>query len=182
MERPLAQAGLALFVSLALLLALSIAGVSAVRSTILEERMTRNAWDGLLAFQAAEAALLEGERWLAEQLGSTAPFSDAGSGGLWTAAPAGEVERWLLPGVWDANGGKSLGLAAPLEGVARQPRFILEWLARTRPSRSPHLLEESSIGGERVEIFRVTARGFGATPNARAMLQSTFGVILEAGG
>lgn len=177
-HRPLRQTGAALFVSLALLLALSIIGVSAVRSAILQERMTRNAWDGLLAFQAAEAALLEGERHLLEHVRSTEPFTDAGSAGLWTAAPPGEAERWALPGVWDAHGGRSLSLAQALDGVARQPRFILEWLATARPPEQPHLLQESTAGGERVEIFRVTALGFGASPSTRAMLQSTFGLAL----
>ena len=177
-HRPLRQNGAALFVSLALLLALSIIGVSAVRSAILQERMTRNAWDGLLAFQAAEAALLEGERHLVEQVRSTEPFTDAGSAGLWTASAAGDAERWALPGVWDAHGGRSLALAQTLDGVARQPRFILEWLATARPSEQPHLLQESTVGGEQVEIFRITALGFGATPNTRAMLQSTFGLAL----
>ena len=69
------QRGVALFVCLAMLLVLGIAGTSAVRTTILEERMVRNAGDGLVAFHAAEAALREGEAFLAGSLDGTGHFT-----------------------------------------------------------------------------------------------------------
>jgi type IV pilus assembly protein PilX len=47
----------ALFISLVLLLLLTIIGVSAVQTTSLELRMARNDNDTLLAFQSAESAL-----------------------------------------------------------------------------------------------------------------------------
>ena len=51
---PHRQRGIALFISLVLLLVLTIAGVSAVQTTTMEERMARNSHDSLIAFQAAE--------------------------------------------------------------------------------------------------------------------------------
>ena len=50
------QRGVALFISLVLLLILTIIGISAVQTTSLEMRMTRNQYDATLAFQAAESA------------------------------------------------------------------------------------------------------------------------------
>ena len=47
------QLGVALFISLVLLLVLTIIGVSAVQTTSLEERMARNTHDNVLAFQSA---------------------------------------------------------------------------------------------------------------------------------
>lgn len=173
------QRGVALFVCLALLLILGIAGTSAVRTTILEERMVRNAGDGLVAFHAAEAALREGEAFLAGSLDGTEHFTDTGNGGLWTPAPPGEPERWALSGVWDPAGGRSRAITNPIEAVAAQPRFIVEWLASLETAPSPHLMEESTAADEtRLEVFRVTARGVGRSGDAGAMVQSTYGLLL----
>ena len=173
------QRGVALFVCLALLLVLGIAGASAVRTTILEERMARNASDGSVAFQAAEAALREGEAFLAGSLGSTDLFTDAGGDGLWTPAPPGETERWALSGVWDPGGGRSRAVSNPLADVAAQPRYIVEWVASLEASSSPHLIEESTDAEEkRLEIFRVTGLGVGRSGAVRAMVQSTYGLLL----
>ena len=58
-ETPTKQRGVALFISLVLLLVLTIIGVSSVQTTSLEVRMTRNEHDTLLAFQAAAASNLD---------------------------------------------------------------------------------------------------------------------------
>ena len=173
------QRGMALFVCLALLLVLGIAGSSAVRTTILEERMARNAGDALLAFQAAEAALREGEELLAGGVAGIEFFTDEGNDGLWTPARPGEAERWTIPGIWDPGSSRSRSVRNHLDLVAEQPRFIVERIATLRSTANAHLIEESGIEvEERVEIFRVTARGVGRTANARALVQSTFGVLI----
>ena len=64
MRRPFNQktnTGVALFISLVLLLVLTILGVSVVQTTSLEIRMARNEHDSLLAFEAAESALRDAE-------------------------------------------------------------------------------------------------------------------------
>ena len=55
------QRGVALFISLVLLLVLTIIGVSSVQTTSLEVRMTGNEHNAMLAFQAAESALRDAE-------------------------------------------------------------------------------------------------------------------------
>ncbi len=173
------QQGVALFVTLAMLLILGMAGASAIRTTILEERMARNAGDSRAAFQAAEAALRQGEAFLVESIDSTGHFTEAGDGGLWTPAPSGAAERWALPGIWDAGSQRSREVPNRLERVALQPRYIVEWLADLPADTNPHLIEESTVAvEERVEIFRVTARGVGRSANTEVMLQSTFGLLL----
>ena len=180
-QRPLGirQRGVALFVCLALLLVLSIGGASAVRTTILEARMARNAGDALAAFQAAEAALREGEALLVASIDSTARFTETGQDGLWTPAPPDEAERWATAGVWGTGSGRSRVVSNSLDHVAVQPRFLIEWLASLPTHPSPHLLEESTAAvEERLEIFRVTGWGVGRTENASAMVQSTFALLL----
>jgi type IV pilus assembly protein PilX len=171
------ERGVVLFISLVLLLVLTIAGVSAVQTTSLEERMARNSHDSLIAFQAAEAALREGERFLDQNVNSTAPFEGSnGAGGLWDKQAFGEADRWRNPAVW-TGGGQSVAVPTVLGGVAEQPRYIVEWVATVDRDDNPYLIEESSAAPpERVEVFRVTARGVGGSPNARVFLQSNFGM------
>lgn len=55
------QKGAALIISLIFLLVLSIIAVSSMQGTTLQEKMSGNLKDSYSAFNAAEAALLEGE-------------------------------------------------------------------------------------------------------------------------
>ena len=122
------QAGVALFISLVMLLVLTIAGVSAVQTTSLEERMARNTHDRLIAFQAAESALREAEVFLLNNINSTALFTDGGGNGMWTTAPFDTEERWKGD-IWDDGSAQSVEVTAAIIDVAQQPRFIVEWLA-----------------------------------------------------
>jgi len=172
------QQGVALFISLVLLLVLTIAGISAVQTTSLEERMARNTHDTLLAFQSAESALREAEGWIIANVNSTAQFADNGNNGLWTTSPYDEAaERWEED-IWADDSALSIAVDSAVDGVSTQPRFIVEWVATVQRDENPNLLGSSySAVFDRIEIFRITARGVGATPNARVMLQGTFGMI-----
>ena len=61
MPRRGAQEGVALIVVLILLLIMTLLGLASLRGTLLEERMAANLFDRSLGFQAAEAALRQGE-------------------------------------------------------------------------------------------------------------------------
>lgn len=58
---PRQQRGVALVVVLVLLLIMTLLGLASLRGTLLEERMSGNLFDRSLGFQAAEAALRQGE-------------------------------------------------------------------------------------------------------------------------
>ena len=173
------QRGVALFISLVLLLLMTIIGVSAVQTTSLEERMARNSHDNVLAFQAAEVALRAAETFLNTSINSTTGFTTAGTNGLWRAALYNEAERWTQANIW--TGATSVVVPNAITGsppVAAQPRYIIEWVATVQRSENPYL-QGSSYGQlfDRIEIFRITAHGVGGTANAQVMLQSTFGLI-----
>ncbi|MCW8988026.1 MAG: PilX N-terminal domain-containing pilus assembly protein, partial [Gammaproteobacteria bacterium] len=59
---PARQKGMVLILVLSLLVALTILGVSSMSTSTLETKMANNFQDRNAAFQAAEAALREGER------------------------------------------------------------------------------------------------------------------------
>lgn len=77
-----------LLVSLGLLLALTLAAVSAAQTTVLELRMARNGRDAALAFHAAEAALLDAESAIAAGTVSTL------SPHAYAAAPPWQTHDW----------------------------------------------------------------------------------------
>ena len=172
------QQGVALFISLVLLLVLTIAGVSAVQTTSLEERMARNTHDHLLAFQSAESALREAEGWILANINSTGQFANNGANGLWTSMPYDEVDQRWEEDIWADGSGQSIGVVNVVDGVASQPRFIVEWVATVQRDENANMLGSSyNAVFDRIEIFRITARGVGGTANARVMLQGTFGMI-----
>lgn len=174
---PRTQAGVALFISLVLLLVLTIIGVSAVQSTSLEVRMARNDYDSLLAFQAAESALRDGEA-VVEVLPGLGGFTDTGVNGLWTIAPMGETARWEDPAVW--AGANSIAANSAMNEVATQPRYIIEHVASVvKVENAVQLDDPYGAGGTtQIEMFRVTARGTGGTDAAVVTLQSIFGRVM----
>jgi type IV pilus assembly protein PilX len=172
--------GIALFISLVLLLVLTIIGVSSVQTTTLETRMARNEHDTLLAFQAAELALRDAERFLETGVKTTA-FSDDGAGGLWTVAELGGLNRWDDPKVWE-TGGSVVASSNFGAVVAKQPpRYLIEHVASVIREENAYQINDpySATAADRIEIFRITARGEGGTRNAQVLLQSTYGRILD---
>ncbi|NKB99261.1 MAG: pilus assembly protein PilX [Pseudomonadales bacterium] len=176
--KPKTQTGVALFISLVLLLVLTIIGVSSVQTTSLEVRMTRNEHDSILAFQAAESALRDAEAVI-ETLASTADFTDGGNNGLYNVADLGDEQIWQDEDVWDdAN---SRETETEVEHVQGQPRYIIEYVASVLREENAYQLDDpyASGGGDRVEIFRITARGIGGSANSQVTLQSSYGRILD---
>lgn len=178
LERVRGNRGVALFISLVLLLVLTIIGVSSVQTTTLETRMARNDHDSMLAFQAAESALRDAERAL-EGMVSTAGFTVGGVGGLWTVADLGNPNRWENPAAW--SGGGSVVAPTAVANVADAPRYMIEHVATVVREENAYLINDPYAANvsDRIEMFRVTARGVGGSDNALVMLQSTYGRILD---
>ncbi len=171
------QSGMVLFIALVLLLVLTIAGVSVVQTTSLEERMARNTRDRMMAFQAAEAALRDAEMCISTLTNVTVVDED-GDDGLWDTIDFGDPEPWLAVDWNEAN--KSRTATQPA-GVAAAPRYIVEHIATVvREDDQFEISDDYGFGAAtHIQIFRVTSRGIGGSPNARVMLQSTFGRILD---
>ena len=175
---PRKQTGVALFISLVLLLVLTIIGVSAVQTTSLEVRMTRNDHDSLLAFQAAEAALVDAERLLDGPV-SLDDFRNAALPGYYPEPVYGQNNRWDDANVW--TGGTSIQAPA-IAGVAGPATYIIEFIStvQIRDETAVQITPDfDGSGNNDVQLFRITARGIGGTDNARVLLQSTFGKVIN---
>lgn len=180
------ETGMALFVSLVLLLVLTLLGISAVQTTGLETRMARNDHDALLAFQAAESALREAETRL-DTLTSTVVFTATGNGGLWSMPQAGSAPRWQDDEVWQDGSTIAALPASVAEAGSREvetaapPRYIIEHVATVERTENAYQIDDpyAFVATDRVQVFRITALGIGATEHARVMLQTTYGRVMD---
>lgn len=156
--------------ALILLVVLTLAGIGAARVNILEERMVAATYNRQLAFQAAEAALRDGERFIQQ---AVLPAFD-GTDGLYLAPLPEDPRIWAD---WDADDWAANAIAyddagAALTGVAQQPRYIIEELARTASGGGGSLC--AGCPQSEAVYYRVTARGVGGIDTSVVLLQSIY--------
>lgn len=197
------QQGVVLITGLILLVLLTIIGVTASRSTLLEERMAGNMKDQNVAFQSAEAALRVAENYLnGASLGNFVIDTNASTlakdpTGLYSATMSTSSERWEQA-VWDDGGSVAyprtpddltVATITPA-GAAAPPRYIIEDMSNalkcTTGSTSSCALNPvelfkdkgGSMGGlgpvSEAGVFRVTARGVGTSANTVVFVQSYY--------
>lgn len=159
------QTGAALFVSLILLVVMTLLGITTAKMTIIGERMAGHFFNKQISFDSAEAALRDGEA-AASAFELYAPTD--GTGGLYlpdaTATPL-----WDDSGtVWQARTGATLG------GVAQQPRFVAEYLGGV-PRDDNCLLDSDASSNQDCwrYVYRVSGQGWGANTNSSSLTQST---------
>jgi type IV pilus assembly protein PilX len=160
------QCGSVLAIALIFLLLMTLLGVTAMRTTTMQERMAGNVRDRNLAFQAAEVALREGERFIVANPAATYSNAD----GLYQPPGAGEHNHWDVID-WLADG-TSRVTSDSLDDVTRQPRYIIEEMA-AGSTEIPASVEADEPLTE-TRAYRVTAMGWGGNTNTQVMLQSRF--------
>jgi type IV pilus assembly protein PilX len=192
------QSGSVLIVSLVFLLLLTIVGVSAMNMTRLQERMTGNFRDHELAFQAAEAALLDAEAYVEGNFDITqAITSPACSGptcytascsnGLCfhgtfenTSSPvtdciAGTAREWEDAALW-SDDSKTRDLTSQLTGTVENAKYIIEF--RCFVPRDPSNPEpDFDVFAQWTPAFRITALASGASTDSQVMLQSIYKLV-----
>jgi type IV pilus assembly protein PilX len=180
------ERGAILFLSLALLLVMTVLILASVRGTALQERMAANLYDRSLAFQAAEAALREAERWVLENPPRPAAGSCDSAGNCGRPDPTkGPV--WENDDVWqnahDVDDGH--GHVIDIGSLPVPPQFIVELLADNMPEEK--LCESTAIdpdapcySGPEGLRYRITARS-GEAGRAVVMLQSVYAVPKPGG-
>ncbi len=169
------QTGAALIISMILLLVMTLIGVTAMQSTVLEEKMAGNFRDRDVAFQAAEAALRYAEQ---EILGvnDVAEFSDplkwatndpatgappplnTTSGQLGLAYDDSSVDYTPASDIWHTVGSYAL---CPNCG-----NFIGD-------SRPRYIIKHISTSGSK-RIFKITAYAKGKSEGTAVVLRSYY--------
>lgn len=183
------QRGAILFVALMLLLVMTVLILSSVRGTVIQERMAANLYDRSLAFQAAEAALREAERWV--QLNTPKPAAGTcdAEGNCGKPDPSQEPV-WLDEDNWvnahDADDGHGHNVLEFEHGsLAVPPQFLVELLADDVPEDSACEtttvdLDAPCFSGPEGLRYRITARS-GDAGRSVVVLQSVFAVPKPAG-
>lgn len=162
------QRGVVLFISLVLLLVLTLIGLAATRSTTQGERQAANRRDRDLAFQAAEAALRDGEGLLQSaspgEFDNTAGYYDSRATVTWQTAD------------WTGTGSnttlKTIAAGTLDPGLAYPPRFYLVKTVQTAA-------DATSDPGV---VYEIVAKGWGTAANNSVVLESTFEVSSAGSG
>lgn len=169
------QQGVALVVSLIILISLTMLGVTAIQRTTVDLAMAGNQREVGLMFQAAEVGLITAEDFI-ETSTTNADFDNT-TLGLHTVLANDTTyfsPDYFAAATWTA----SSQTAATTLDAFEQPRYMIEYLG----DRSQNPLAAINIGGygtqqtgDTVSIYRSTARGAGLTGNSFRYVQSYFG-------
>ena len=157
------QSGMAMVIGLILLVVMTLLAVTAMRSTMMQERMAGGMRDHGRALEAAEAALREGERMLNQAAAPTFPgdgLYDAGDDDIpvWEDVDAG----------LDSSG--ALEYSPDMDDLARDPQFFIERISGIMPAPGSSLEAGASDG----TLYRIRARGFGAREETVVVLEGFF--------
>ncbi|HKT32142.1 MAG TPA: pilus assembly protein [Gammaproteobacteria bacterium] len=168
------QQGVVLVVSLILLLVLTILGIAAIQSTSLEERMAGNQRAHQLAFEAAEAALRQGEQAL-NGMASLPPFDGSvlgyyptpvdGSGNTLTAGVDWQNWNWAQKSIPYTG---TLGIGSNTGATASYYIEPFKYVATAGQS----LDVSAPIPGQ--QLYAITARGVSPDGKSVVILQSTY--------
>lgn len=184
------QRGFSLITTLILLVIVMVLGVSASQIVLMSERTTRFDRDSQIAFQAAEAALVDAELDIqgpnisaTQRMSTFAPKNKvnftAGCGtgalaGLCAQADAGQKPVWYQVDFTDtSSSAKSVkfgdftgrAFAVGETGIRPQmaPRYIIEVIPDPTATASPADV-----------LYRITAMGFGPRKETQVVLQVVF--------
>ena len=162
------ERGSALIVSLIFMLLLTIIGVGAMQSSSLQERMAGNARDVNNAFQAAEAAVRMAETYL--QNAVVGPFS--GANGLYRYCGVGVSGAGCVVPDWrDRASTGWVKRPGTMEFVDDQPEYIIQQMP---PIPDPNSSMAADEPAPMIDIYKVTARGFGASSNTMVVIQTMY--------
>ena len=167
------QTGVALVISLILLVLVSILGLAGIRSTGMQQKMAANYRDAELSFQATESALRGAETTMLAQGNELLPSND-GTTGVWALDSmdpnTGNALSWWheRDSDWWDNNATAQNIA--LENINSDPQTIIEY---------QHFIADDLLLGDGsrptgLVYYRITARGTGGSDNANTQLQSTF--------
>lgn len=188
---PYDQQGVALFISLVVLIVITLLGMSSIQTTTLQQKMTANQQLSAFAFQGAEAALTDAERQL-ETASHDRPYirtitdqKGKGSGGkkdlkVWEKnkpkTDKGSAAWWYtVDDAWWSQSNKRTvvySYPVPMIGLNQQPLYLIESLVRWPPVNY-YGWEDYPPQEDIYDYHRITARATAGNKEAYIMLQST---------
>jgi len=173
------NSGSVLVISLLILLTLTILGVTALSTTVMEERMSSNTRQRNMAHQAAETAMKAAEQWLGNTAGNVMLAShinqfDADSE-LYDNTVSGRSISWDLNDTAAWTSGNSLAVTTlnsfPSDAsvIPGAPRYVIEFIGRV--GDPPLNFTDPDL---REYAFRIVTIGWGPDKVTKVVLSSTF--------
>lgn len=163
------QTGAVLLVSMVILVALTMLGVTSMKGSLTELTMAGNLRESGLTFQAAEAGLKSAEQIVNNSTSLTIFNGSTSLLSLSDIDPA-YLQKATWTGATEAD--------VDLENVSASPRYIIKYLGERNSNANAAI----SIGGYGrnqsgivISNFRVTSRGVGQTGNISRVVQSYYG-------
>ncbi len=176
---PRKQQGVALVISLIILVSLTMLGLTSIQRTTTDLAMAGNQRENGLMFHAAELALLEAEIYTGDNKSET-DYAEPTNGLLTVDEDNASYKSpdYFEKLTWDTASTEANTSLVDDFGLAAEPRWMIEYLGKR--SNSP--LTTGTIGdygtkppGKTSKIYRSTARGVGMTGNSYRYVQSYFG-------
>lgn len=171
---PARQRGAALMVVLILLLIMTLLGLASLRGTLMEERMSAALFDRSLSFQAAEAALREGEARVAATGRTGFPAVDTGlcNGNLCDMPTAAQLDTGSYVPRANRDGAHWAAATLSVGALTATPQYFIEYMgqAPSWPKCDSELPQHPSCLKSR---YRVTARS-SAADRAQVVLQTNY--------
>jgi len=168
------QRGIVLIILLIFLVITTTLITSAMRTTLLDDKMISNFRDQDIAFQAAEAGLLTAENYLLNTTLTTSQFTANCVNGLCIANPVAPV--WLTTSNW-ANAVSVTSLQTSLQ-TSVAPQYLIELLPSSYGGSSG---DGSMVAPINYQLpppastqYRITSLGTGKDSNSQVMLQSIY--------
>lgn len=184
--------GFSLITTLILLIVVTMLGIGASQMVLLSERSTRFDRDQQIAFQAAEAALVDAEfdirgpnTFSSQRMASFSATSSVGfmdgcgtgtSRGLCLPAADGQKPVWYSvdfmdesTGAQTAKFGDFTGRTLSTGSTGIRPEILPHYIIEVIPDNTP-----GSNASAQKMLFRVTAMGFGPRKETQAVLQMIF--------
>lgn len=154
---PQRQQGATLVISLIFLVLLTLIGVTAMQSTILQERMAGNSRERNIAFQASEISLRDAEVYMIGK--SVWNFTTTCTNGLCAQGNAPDWKTYA----W--NGSKDVLSATTVPSVGGQPRYFAEYAGQVKCA---------TCTGGWTTVYRLRTRGMGINTTTQVFLESVF--------
>lgn len=178
MHNPIKQQGVALVISLIILISLTMLGLTSIQRTTTDLAMAGNQREIGLMFQSAEIGLVAAENRIRNAT-TNVDFDNPSVGFYEVQAddPSWGSPDYFKKSNWDSQSTAAATTLQTSFGVLGEPRFMIEFLG----NREQNALDVGMGGygsgspGIIVSIYRSTARGVGVTGNSYRYVQSYFG-------
>ena len=162
------QRGAVLIISLIILVILTSLAVTVMQGSVIEHKLATHQRDLATAMQAAEIAMRSAENTLKDTQNPLLwdDFENAqNNAGLYPETPPGTSEPWALKATWTGDGSIVVNVDPGIH--AHPARYIIERIGEIEVGPS---LDKP----QKVKMVRVTAMGYGSSPQSHVMLQANY--------